>query len=69
MTRAEDIARLKWPARLIFFGLVIEFLSLFGLYGPFGFMIFSTLGVTSILAGVLLFVGLQITKPTPGGEA
>ena len=53
---AEAHTRYRWPVRLILLGLTVELLSFFGLHHPLGFLVFSLLGCTALVAGITLFV-------------
>lgn len=48
--------RFTWAMRLVLAGLVVQVLSLFGLYHPWGFMLFAAVGCTLAGAGVILFL-------------
>jgi len=46
----------EWAPRLILVGLVVELLSLVGLYQSWGFVLFSVAGVLPLAAGALLYL-------------
>ena len=54
-----------WAQRLILAGLVVELLSLIGLYRSWGFMLFSMAGIGPLVAGVGLYL-LGAIRPERG---
>ena len=56
---------LLWSQRLILAGLVVELLSLLGLYRSWGFMLFAVAGIAPVVAGVALYIAGALR----GGQA
>ena len=52
--------RLLWAARLIIVGLTVEFISLFGLKHPWGFLLFSVGGCSLMAVGIVLYLSHKL---------
>jgi hypothetical protein len=57
-------ANFRRAQRLILAGLVVELLSLVGLYRPWGFLMFSMGGITLIGLGVVFYIASAVQPGT-----